>query len=112
MKRDWILIAVLVLIALGLMLYIGSENSACEKVVVEIGGELYGTYDRRTDCTVLLPHHTLEIQNGTVRITKSDCLGQDCVKTGEISKAHQSILCLPYRLNVTIMGTTTDTITY
>ncbi len=43
-----------------------------------------------------------------VRVTHSDCPTQDCVHTGQISKAGQSIVCLPARIVITLVGTNTD----
>ena len=43
-----------------------------------------------------------------VRVTQSDCPTQDCVRTGQISKAGQSIVCLPARIVITLAGTTAD----
>ena len=39
-----------------------------------------------------------------VRVSRADCPTQDCVRTGTISRAGQSIVCLPARLVVTIDG--------
>ena len=43
-----------------------------------------------------------------VRVTQSDCPTQDCVHTGQISRAGQSIVCLPARIVITLVGTSTD----
>lgn len=44
------------------------------------------------------------VENSTVRVAQADCPSQDCVHTGAISRAGQSIVCLPARLTVTIEG--------
>ena len=43
-----------------------------------------------------------------VRVTQSDCPTQDCVHTGQISRAGQSIVCLPARIVITLVGTSAD----
>ena len=43
-----------------------------------------------------------------VRVVESDCPTQDCVHTGQISHAGQSIVCLPARIVITLVGTNTD----
>lgn len=43
-----------------------------------------------------------------VRVLESNCPTQDCVHTGQISKAGQSIVCLPARIVITLVGTNTD----
>ena len=41
----------------------------------------------------------------SVRVSDSDCPGQDCVHTGAISRAGQSIVCLPAQVVVYLEGT-------
>lgn len=43
-----------------------------------------------------------------VCVAESDCPTLDCVRTGVISRAGQSIVCLPGRIVVTLVGTQTD----
>ena len=40
-------------------------------------------------------HLTVTVTRDGVSVTESDCPGQDCVHTGCITKAGQSIVCLP-----------------
>ena len=37
-------------------------------------------------------------------VTQSDCPGQDCVHSGAVSRAGQSIVCLPARVIVRLEG--------
>ena len=39
-----------------------------------------------------------------IRVVESDCPTQDCVHTGEISRAGQSIVCLPARIIIQLVG--------
>ena len=39
-----------------------------------------------------------------VRVERADCPTQDCVRTGTISRAGQSIVCLPARVVVSLEG--------
>lgn len=45
---------------------------------------------------------TVSVEEGGVRVTQSDCPNGDCVRSGRISRAGQSIVCLPARLSVTL----------
>lgn len=47
---------------------------------------------------------TLLVEGESVRVVSSDCPNQDCVHTGAIARAGQSIVCLPARLSVTLSG--------
>lgn len=43
-----------------------------------------------------------------VRVARADCPTRDCVRTGVISRAGQSIVCLPARVVVTLAGAPSD----
>ena len=48
------------------------------------------------------------MENGAVRVSESDCPNQDCVHSGAISRAGQSIVCLPARVADTLEGAASD----
>ena len=47
---------------------------------------------------------TVTAVGGAVSVTQSDCPGQDCVHSGAVSRAGQSIVCLPARIVVELVG--------
>lgn len=51
-------------------------------------------------------HLTVTLTKDGVSVTESDCPGQDCVHTGRITRAGQSIVCLPEQVIVTLEGKT------
>ena len=51
---------------------------------------------------------TVEEMDGAVYVASSDCPNQDCVHSGAISRAGQSIVCLPARVAVTLEGAASD----
>ena len=59
-----------------------------------------------TEATVTSRGYTLHIaaEGGAVSVTDSDCPTQDCVHTGAISRAGQSIVCLPAQVVVHLEG--------
>lgn len=65
-------------------------------------------YDLNKDLTVDLGkgEHVcmLEIEGRKARILESNCPDKICVKTGYISKAGESIICLPHKVIVEITG--------
>ena len=48
--------------------------------------------------------YVLLLLGGAVSVTQSDCPGQDCVHSGAVSRAGQSIVCLPARIVVELVG--------
>ena len=51
-------------------------------------------------------HLTVILDKTGAAVTDSDCPGQDCVHTGRITRAGQSIVCLPEQVVVTLEGKT------
>lgn len=49
-------------------------------------------------------HLTILLDRDGVRVAESDCPGQDCVHTGVITRAGQSIVCLPEQVVVQLSG--------
>ena len=47
---------------------------------------------------------TLEMDDEGVWVAESDCPTQDCVHTGKITRGGQSIVCLPGRVSIQLVG--------
>ncbi len=53
---------------------------------------------------IILEHCKVIVEDGTVRVEDSDCKDKVCENFGRISKAGESIICIPNRLSVKISG--------
>lgn len=53
-------------------------------------------------------HLTVTMDKTGVRVSESDCPGQDCVHTGVITRAGQSIVCLPEQVVIQLTGGGSD----
>ena len=53
-------------------------------------------------------HLTVHVDGTGVYVSDSDCPGQDCVHTGAISRAGQSIVCLPAQVVISLVGAASD----
>ena len=109
-KWDALVVLAVVLLALGLAArpFLAARTADALTVVVSIDGETVermpleryegGSYESRG--------YTVRVtaEGGAVRVAESDCPNQDCVHTGAISRAGQSIVCLPARVAVTLEG--------
>ena len=93
------------LVCCGLWLLLRRGGAA---VVVEQAGQETARYALDEDRTVKIEgeggYNTLVIEGGEVYLREADCPTQLCVKTGRIRYAGQSIVCLPHRLAVRILG--------
>lgn len=93
-----------------------------EKIVrITASGEVYGTYALSENNTITveqydsygtemppLHENVVVIHDGTVHMESADCKNQVCVHTGEISRAGESIICLPNKVVVEITGSTEE----
>lgn len=73
-----------------------------ERISVTVDGKEFCQASLSVDKTIELPHGTLVIENGQVRMTDSDCPDQICVRQGGISAG--SLICLPNRVVVRVIG--------
>lgn len=51
-------------------------------------------------------YNLITIEKGRIRITDADCPDKICVKSGWISQAGETIVCLPHKLIIKIQGGT------
>ena len=105
------------LVALAVML-LAVVSALCFSVPKNPGGgltvvvDISGQEARRvplsalTRATVTSRGDTLHVaaEGGAVSVTDSDCPTRDCVHTGAISRAGQSIVCLPAQVVVHLEG--------
>lgn len=50
--------------------------------------------------TIELPHNTILVEHGQIRMESADCPDQICVKQGEIKNGVYPIVCLPNRVEI------------
>ena len=51
-------------------------------------------------------YNLIHIENGSVFVKEADCENGDCIRQGAIRHTGESIICLPHKLAVTIVGGT------
>ena len=106
-KYDKILITILtvVIIALFLFQYLTGTNG--DYAVITQDGITIGQYRLSGNQTFTVTtedghSNTLTIKDGQIWVSQADCPDQLCMKQGHISRAGQSIICLPHKLTVLI----------
>ena len=107
-KRDIIVILSLLVFSIGLLLLVFCSGKKGDYVKVSVDGDVYGIYSLSEQIEIPLNNGTniLKIENGTAFIVSADCPDKTCVNTGKISKVGQSIICLPNKVTVTVIGNT------
>ena len=101
-------IVALLAVAVALWFYLPKTQSGELAVVISTGGEETERVklNNFTEATVTHNGYTLRItaDGSGVRVADSDCPTQDCVHTGTITRAGQSIVCLPAQMVVHLEG--------
>lgn len=112
MKRSdlWFLGVVLgaaVLIWLGYVFWYGEEGAV---VRVTVDGAVYGEYPLdeknrvKVECEDGNGFNEIVIEGGKASVVSADCPDGLCVKQRAVSRTGESIICLPHKLVITIIG--------
>ena len=104
--RDFIL--VIALLILTIICYLGLNFNASKmggKVVIKVDKEIFGEYDIDIDRVIQIKDgNTCEIKGGEVFMTHANCPDHYCINQGRIRLSHQSIICLPNKVIIEIIG--------
>lgn len=107
-KNDLILIFAALLLAAALWGALAVFRSEGAYALVTVNGEEYGRYalDKDTQQSIISGEHSnlLVISEGGARISEADCPDKLCVNQSEIRYSGQSIICLPHKVVVEIVG--------
>ena len=79
-----------------------SENSSESEAASSAETDPAEDEEARDECTQYDRFNEVVIKGGEVYVSEASCKNQICVKRGHISKAGESIVCLPNRLVVRI----------
>ena len=105
-KRDIILIASILAIAIALFLVVELTKEEGAGVTVKVDGVKVAEYSLSKNGTYPLNGGTniLVIENGKAYLTDANCPDKLCVHQGKISRTGETITCLPNKLTVTVFG--------
>ena len=110
-KNDILFAAAVLLTAVVVYLAVngifGTQGGAVQVIK---DGEVYAEYPLAEDVEVQIDYgqeqgiNVLVIENGKASVTEADCPDRLCVKQKEISKNGESIVCLPHKLVIFVVG--------
>ncbi len=105
-RADLLLIAGLLLLALGLFAAFRLFGGEGAYAVVTVDGRETGRYPLSESGRFELNggSNILVIEDGAARVTEANCPDKLCVRQGAISRSGETIVCLPNRLVVTVVG--------
>ena len=105
-KRDIILIASILVIAIALFLIVELTKEEGAGVTVKVDGVKVAEYSLTANGTYPLNGGTniLVIEDGRAYLSDANCPDKLCVHQGKISRTGETITCLPNKLTVTVFG--------
>lgn len=103
---DIILICILLVLALSVFLVVELTRREGAYVVVSIDGGEVCRYSLSEDGEFILNGgtNTLVISGGKAYISEADCPDGLCISQGKISRTGQTVVCLPNRVMLRIVG--------
>ena len=104
-RKDLILIAFLLLIA-GIFMLSGSFASEGQTATVTHDGETVTVIDLKTaeDETFTVDGTVIEVKDGEIGFTASDCGDKTCVRTGFLKNNGDAAACVPNKVAIKISG--------
>ncbi len=106
-KNDIILVGVILILALGAILFFTLSKKAGSQVVVTVDGKPYQTFSLKNDTTFTVDdgkggYNTFVIKNEYVDMLEASCPDKICVNHKPIHYNHETIVCLPNKVVLTI----------
>lgn len=110
-KKDITFLAVVFIGLAGIAagFYLTHQDTGAS-VEVTVDGAIYGTYPLDVDKEILIQKdgkttNLLVIKDGKADVTEADCPDKLCVHQKAISKTNETIVCLPNKVVVQVIGT-------
>ena len=113
-KRKTVCILIVVLIVFGALLgllFIKGGKIAGSVACIYSNGKLIKTIELKSedDYTFEVKSenggvNTIQVKDGKIGVISADCPDKICVNTGKITKAGESVICVPAHVSVTVEG--------
>lgn len=108
-KKDFIIVGIILMVALlsFVVLRLTKERGAFAEV--SINGAVVAVYPLSEDHAETFKSsdgsfNTVYIKDGQVYVAEADCRDGLCIKQGKKSSIGETIVCLPHKLVVTVIG--------
>lgn len=107
MKKNDILLAIGIFLIAGAFLLVFWKIGSLDvgNITVTMNGQLVGTYSLKQDQEIPIGEtNYLVIEDGQADMIEADCPDQICVNHKSISKNGETIVCLPNKVIVEVVG--------
>ena len=107
---DITVISLILLFAISFVALSGLFRTEGAYIRIELDGELYREIPLSVDGVYSLGggSNVLTVEGGEAFMSYSDCPDHTCENTGRVKFVGQTIVCLPNRLSITIIGESDD----
>lgn len=108
-KTDLVFLTALFVLGIALTVGIYCFSASGSEIRITVDGQLYGTYalNENREISIELDGKTANvvvIENGAAYMREADCPDGLCMRQGAISRDKQTIVCLPHKLVVEVIG--------
>jgi len=106
-RNDIILILVFLIISAAAWIFFSAPGQAGGWAVVSVDGQEIGRYPLDADLEMTFgdaEYNTVVIRDGAVAVSEANCGDHTCMRRGEIDRSGETIICLPHRLIIEIVG--------
>ncbi len=107
-KADILLIITILALGLSTGLIFALDKNQGEEIVITVDNEAYGTYSIFSNEDIIIEDegsfNRIRTENGVVFMKEANCKGEDCVHQGEKSSTGESIICLPNKIIIEVVG--------
>ncbi len=113
-RIDIIVVASILLVAVLVLLVSRLMRTDGAFVEIELDGETVGTYPLAIDGVYNLNGgtNTLTIKDGKAFMSYSNCPDHTCENTGKVNYVGQTIVCLPNKLTITVIGESDNSVDF
>ncbi|MCR5143789.1 MAG: NusG domain II-containing protein [Lachnospiraceae bacterium] len=107
---DFLILGIVAILGVLIVLWmVFHAASVGDRVLVEVDGQEYGTYDLKKDAVYDIKvkgevTNTLTIKDGKAYMSAANCPDHLCMKQGKIHQDKQTICCLPNKVVVTVIS--------
>ena len=108
-RNEFILVGVIILLCVGIFAYQKLTQKEGSKVVITVNGEVYDTLELQEDTVYTIrgkdgSYNTFQIKDGYADMIDASCPDKLCVKQADIQYNHQTIVCLPNKVVLEVIG--------
>ena len=104
----WLFSALLLLAAALFVFHFAAPKKAGAAAKITVDNKTVATLPLSKDTTYKVEtaagYNLVVIENGRAFVREADCKNQICVKSRAIARAGESIVCLPHKMTVSIVG--------